>query len=574
MILQALKEYYDRKAADPDAEMAPEGFEWKEIPYVITLSREGMPVNILCTYEGDAKSRRARRYLVPKAVKKTSGVASNLLWDNLEYTTGQLQKGKPERVKEQHKSFADRLKDLGEIQDEGIIAIKKFLCRENKIELLQMHEKWRELKESTVSVSFSLMGDEGLISDRIAVVEAIRTSVSISTVGCTSVCLVSGSKRPIERLHTSIKGVRGAQSSGANIISFNLDAFSSYGKKQGENAPVGTAEVFAYTTALNSLLTKDSRQKLSVGDATTVFWAERSNDLEDAIVDIFGEPPKDNPDRGIKAIKSVFKAAEIGITPDDNDKTKFFVLGLAPNASRISIRFWMVTSVAELKLRIIQHFDDLSIVRGSRDPEYLTLFRLLIATAVQGKSENINPKLSGEMMRAVLDGTPYPWSLLQAVVERIRAERDVTYARASVIKAVLNRQARFSNKQIQEEIKMSLDTENRTIGYRLGRLFATLEKIQMEATPGINATIRDRFYGAASGTPIAVFSNLLRLKNHHLAKLDSKGRKIYFEKLLAEIMESISDFPAHLPLPDQGRFAIGYYHQTQQFYTRKDLEQN
>lgn len=173
-------------------------------------------------------------------------------------------------------------------------------------------------------------------------------------------------------------------------------------------------------------------------------------------------------------------------------------------------------------------------------------------------------------MRAILGGLPYPQTLLDAAIRRIRAEHDIIYARASLIKACINRRTRFDNPDIKEELKVSLDKANTNIGYRLGRLFATLEKIQSEANPGINATIRDRFYGAASGTPVTVFSNLMRLKNHHLAKLESSGRRIYFERLIAEIMDTIEDFPSHLNLANQGRFAIGYYHQNQSFYTKKE----
>jgi CRISPR-associated protein Csd1 len=243
-------------------------------------------------------------------------------------------------------------------------------------------------------------------------------------------------------------------------------------------------------------------------------------------------------------------------------------LGLSPNASRVAVRFWIVDTVAGMATKICRHFEDLRVAHGSKERDYLSLFRLLASIAVQGKSENIPPNLAGDTVRAVLEGLPYPHTLLQAAVRRIKAEHDITYPRAALIKACLNRYARFRSQQ-GEEMAMSLDTTNINIGYRLGRLFATLEKIQQEANPKVAATIRDKFYGAASSTPVTVFGNLMRLKNHHLAKLESPGRRVNLEKLIGEIISEIGDFPAHLTLEDQGRFAIGYYHQMQDFFTKK-----
>jgi CRISPR-associated protein Csd1 len=573
MILQALKEYYDRKETDPDSEVAPTGFEWKEIPYIVELGSDGIPVSLSSTYEGDGKNRRAKRFLVPQAVKKTVRIDANLLWENPEYALGVPVKGKPDRVKKQHAEFIERIETLGECDDDGLRSLRAFLALADKEVVLEKFSTWTEIRESGANLSFGLAGEPGLILERPSVRNAIERFLQGGDAGEPGICLISGCQQPIERLHASIKGVRGSQTSGANIVSFNLDAFTSFGKKQGANAPVGRATAFAYTTALNHLLSKDSRQRMLIGDATTVFWAQKPTDMETQIVDIFGEPETDDPDRGVKAVESLFEAVKSGVLATHEGRNRFYVLGLSPNASRIAIRFWINDTVAGMAGKIVQHFEDLRIVCGPKEKEILPLWRLFASTAVQGKSENIPPNLVGETMRAILDGIPYPLSLLQAVVRRIRAEHDVTYARASLIKACINRRTRFDNPQIKEELNVSLDTSNTKIGYRLGRLFATLEKIQAEANPGINATIRDRFYGAASGTPVTVFSNLMRLKNHHLSKLDSLGRRIYFEKLIAEIMDAVEDFPAHLSLPDQGRFAIGYYHQIQKFYSKKETNQ-
>lgn len=573
MIIQALKEYYDRKSLDPEAQMAPPGFEWKEIPYVIVLKPDGTPVNINSTYEGEGKKRRAKKFLIPQAVKKTSGIASNLLWDNPEYVLGVALKGKPERVTEQHESFKRKIDSLGELDDEGLTAVRQFLNIADKSVMLQDYgQTWQHLIDEAGNVTFQLAGDTCVIPERSKVKSAIFDMMSSNVQGSKSICLVTGQAEEFERLHPAIKGVYGAQTAGANIVSFNLEAFKSFGKEQGANAPIGKNAVNAYTKALNHLLSKDSKQRMQVGDASTVFWAEKKSDFEQQLPDLFGEPPKDDPDRGVKAVESLYRSIENGsYLSKNNDKNRFYVLGLSPNASRIAIRFWIVDTVLGMAEKIRQHFEDIQICHGPKEKETLSIFRLLVSTAALGKSENITPNLAGETMRAILQGLPYPHTLLQASIRRIRAEHEVTYPRAALIKACINRSTRFKNSNIKEELKMSLDENNTNIGYRLGRLFATLEKIQQEANPGINATIRDRFYGAASGTPSTVFGNLMRLKNHHLAKLENVGRKIFFEKLISQIIDGVSaeiSFPSHLVLEDQGRFAIGYYHQVQKFYTK------
>ena len=578
MILQSLYDYYQRK---PD--LPREGFEWKDIPFVIELSKSGSVIQIEDTRTTDGKKKRAKSYLVPQAVKKASNVASNLLWGNAEYVIGwpdekklaeRKSKGKEEdyqeRLKEMHAAFIKVIKDLPkEAQvDDGICAVLKFIDRSGSTELKRCGVVWKDISSGNPNMTFRLQGDVELVCQRPAVVHAVTQAACMHDVDGT--CLITGERAEIERLHPSITGVWGAQTSGANIVSVNdgeSPAFASYGKHQGYNSPVGKAAVFAYTTALKSLLAKDSRQRFQVGDASTVFWADKPTPLEDQFADIFAEPPKDDPDRNGRALKALYESPQQGVAPVKDNQTRFFALGLGPNAARIAIRFWHVETVAALAKTIQQHFDDLAIVRPSFEKPQLSVFRLLLATAVQSKSENIPPNLGGAVMRSIMEGLPYPNTLLQGALLRVRAEQDVTYPQAAVLKAYLNRQLR-SEQTAEKEITVSLDHSNISPGYRLGRLFAVLEKIQEEANPGINATIRERFYGAASSTPVTVFSNLMKLKNHHLGKLENPGRKVNLERLISEIMDGIRDFPSHLSLADQGRFAIGYYHQRQALFSK------
>ena len=381
----------------------------------------------------------------------------------------------------------------------------------------------------------------------------------------------------------------GAQSSGANIVSFNARAFESYGKseRQGENAPVGERAAFAYTTALNHLLAKDSRNRVQVGDASTVFWADAPTqfDGEFTLADFFGET-KDDPDRGVRAVQALHQALASGQLPVGERDAQFFVLGLAPNAARISVRFWLRAPLSELAPRILQHFDDLKLVRRyDSDPATPSLFRLLSCLALLGKLDNVPPRLAGEWMRAILEGQPYPVTLLNAALIRCKAEQsardqngrfkdNVPYLRAAVLKAWLNRDHRRTHPDApanHQHFKEELDMQQTDTPYLLGRLFSVLERVQEEAArPGkLNSTIRDRYYGAASTTPVAVFTTLLRLKNAHIKKL-SGGQSTNFERLIGEIMAPIDDFPRQLTLPQQAKFALGYYHQRQAFYKRKD----
>jgi len=567
MILQALYDYYQRKAADPDpARRLPAfGLEDKEIPFIIELTAEGRPLGIKPTHQGDGKKKQARRYQVPKGVKRSSGVAANLLWDTAEYALGVDTKGKPERVAEQHAAFRQRIAEFPESvrQDAGIQALDSFYANYGYA-ALAADPAWPEIVETNPVVTFRLNNDDDLICQRPAVIAGWGDAAEEG--GKPAFCLVTGEAASVERLHTVIKGVWNAQSSGATLVSFNLDAFTSYNKEQGDNAPVSPLAAFAYTTALNHLLDRNSRQRIQVGDASTVFWAQKDDaEIEEGFAAIFGEP--NDPDQRVEQVRALLGAVQSGQFDGGRGDKLFYVLGLAPNAARVSVRFWHAAPLHEIARQIRQWFADLKVARSAKDPEFPSLFRLLAACAQQGKADNIPPNLGGDIMRAVLSGSPFPATWLNAAVLRCRAEQNVTYLRAAAIKACLNRLQRFQpNQSLDKELSEMLDLENTSPAYRLGRLFAVLERIQEKAI-NPNTTIRERYYGAASSSPVSVFTTLLRLKNHHLAKLNER-EKVHFERLIGEIMGGLTDFPKHLSLAEQGRFALGYYHQRQASFTK------
>jgi CRISPR-associated protein Csd1 len=497
--------------------------------------------------------------------------------------TARKSKGKEadyrDRLNDMHAAFADEVKILSERlhDDPDLRAVLKF-CEHPPLKELEKHgERWGQIKTTNPKLTFRLHGQLDLVCQKPSVVAAIDGLAESGNAN--GMCLITGQRDEIERTHSAIMGVKDKPGAPAqkNIVAVNdgeSPAFRSFNKSQGYNSPVGKRAAFAYTTALNYLLRRDSPQRLQVGDATTVFWADRPTDLETGVVDIFGEPTKDDPDRNVRAVASLYKAIDHGLLENDEGRAKFFALGLAPNASRIAIRFWHHGTVAEMAARIRQHFDDLAIERSPHDPPYLSLFRLLVSVAPLGKADNIPPNLGGELMRSILMGLPYPTTLLTAAVRRVRAEQskkddkgrslqNVTYSRAALIKACVNRATRYSNPAMKEELTMSLDETNANTAYRLGRLFAVLERIQEEANG--KATIREGYYGAASSMPVTVFPTLLKLKNHHITKLEKekKGRAVNLEKLIGVIMQGVDEFPSQLPPQDQGRFHIGYYHQKQ-----------
>lgn len=601
MILQALTDYFDRKD-----DLPKQGWVRRSADYSIVLDESGNCLAIAAL--GTIKNGKTvpQEMLLPsigkQALKHTnSGNDANFLWDNASFIFGRGNKGG-----QKLSAFLHALESWSEgLDDPGVSAVKRFctsIHQESGLatELFRKFQVEDDFEKRDPVIVFRLNSDIEGVHAR----EAVRAKYEDLLAAASSDavlrgnCLVTGATdTPIASNETVIKGVWGAQSAGANIVSFNKRSFESYGKtdRNGENAPVSVRASFAYTTALNHLLRKDSPQRIQVGDASTVFWAECDSDFETAAVDIFGDPPKDDPDCGTRAVQAVLDAVHSGKWGTSDENTRFYVLGLAPNAARISIRFYHCVTQRELGQRIAQHFKDLELARGPHDPQYPSLKRLLqtvcLATSSQpfGDIDRLPPNLGGAIVDAIFESenTPYPALWLNAAVGRCRAEQakktqqgtqaqNVPFARASVIKACLNRQIRRANLSApdhlhEKEFLPMLDLTNTNPGYLLGRLFAVLERLQETSAGGggkLNSTIRDKYYGAMASSPGIVFPTLDNLKTSHLKKLPW-AQKEWFDKLIGGILSELPDIPRQLPLPDQGRFALGYYHQRQDFFTKK-----
>lgn len=579
MILQALNDYYSRMSHDPSSGMPRQGFSEENLSFALSLRPDGTLARVVDLRIGDKKPK-PRRMLVPAAVKRTVGIDPNFLWDNTGYVLGVDGKGKPERTQKTFAAFYELHRKAAEGSDHsGLKAVCAFLSQWNPETFFSLDQADILLDQNCV-----FMWDE--TADYIHDMPGVDRPERGREENDTAWCLVSGRQASIAQLHPSINGVWGAQSSGAALVSFNQDAFTSYGKEQSLNAPVSEDAAFAYTTALNYLLrlrrrkTDDSDSPdgnervrcIQIGDASTVFWAERASPAEDWLEALFSTPAEVKEDaedvRTTTQLHSMLDALRKGrpieeALPEIDPSARFFILGLSPNAARIALRFWHVTTFGDLARNIADHAEAFSVKpQYDRQPKYPTLWQLLIETAVQGKSKNIPPSLAGALTRSVLMGIPYPHSLYAAVLSRIRADKEVSYFRAGLIKAYLVR-------NLKQEVSYMLDENRPDVSYRLGRLFALLEKVQLDAQGNVNATIRDRYIGSASATPGVVFPQLLRLAQHHIAKSEY-GRII--DRRIQNVMETIDGFPAHLSQEDQGTFFIGYYHQRSANYQKSSTE--
>lgn len=580
MILQSLASYYLRESARKGSRIAPVGFEKKEIKFVIEIDEDGNFVGLTDTRAGE---KNGKIYLVPKTVGrsgKDSWKTANLLWDHYGYVLGQQQAGKEnQNAVGQMASFVERLKGLPhEIKNlAGVKAVLNFYEKNGPQQVIKS-ENWEKChKIAGCNLTFRLTEEAVPVTEdknlRKYISEGIEAQPSDpqenKVVGR---CLVTGGIGEISRTHSKI-GLVGNQ---ATLVGFQKNSgYDSYGKEQGYNAPISKTAEFYYITALNTLLSSEFNM-VRTGDVYFIFWGapskmtdEQISLMEQGIKEIISTPVPDasqgNPNAGVASVKNIIESVFTGKTVSDLGD-RFYVLGLCPNKARISVVLWKNGSAKEIAENVCRYHEDIKIVRNE-DRRPPTLRDILCSSEYKGKMENVPSNMAPALIYAVFNASPYPSSLFGHIMQRIRAEHYPNAVRCAYLKAYLNR--KYQNHK-GAEITVALDRDNKNPAYRLGRLFAVLEKVQEEANPGINSTIRDRFYGAMSSSPAAVFPTLMRLKNYHLAKL-VLGRKIDFEMEITDILSSLQPetLPKHLSMEEQGYFALGYYHQRQDLFTSK-----
>ena len=569
-LLQALTSHYDRIHARGEA--PPYGFSRERISYAIVLSDAGEAVAVspLSKRSGNAPGPTVCE--VPQAIRRTSQPAANFLWDKTAYVFGAKRDPvtrKTYPAYREHGAFqALHEALLSDADDDGLRALLRFLRAWDPDDYGALPHAEAMLGSNVI---FRLEGERDWLHERPEArsVWADHLARARSPQG---VCLLTGAQAPIAFVHPAIKGVRGTHAAGAALVTFNLDTFESYGKTQGANAPISIQAAFAYSSALNALLAFGSRRRIRIGEMTVVFWAETTADertaseAERLLSATMVEAPADA--QAANAVASTLESIARGepladATPELPAGTRLHILGLAANVGRLSVRLWHVDTLGALARRIVEHWDDLRI-EPAPWPELPPARRLLYETARQRKAKHIPPALGPALLRAILGGTRYPRTLLGAIIARIRAEKAVSGMRAAICRACLARDHRlgFDDK----EVPVSLNRDETHPAYRLGRLFAVYERVQRAALGAVNATIRDRYFGAASATPATVFPQLARKCAHHLATLHrAEGRRRlahWYEREIDAILDGLDTaFPRSLRLEDQGRFALGYHHQ-------------
>ena len=591
MILQALHSYYQRLLESGAEGLASFGYSPEKISYEIVLSQNGQVVAVNDIRDTSGKKPMPRIIEVPQPPKRANNISPCFLWDKTAYVLGVSASSK--RASREHEAFKElHQSSLASTTDVGLKALLIFLSAWTPDQYTEPHFTTDMLDANLV---FRLEGERGWLHQR---TEAKLVRAKLMTADedldgentDKTMCLVTGEKAPTARLHPSIKGVYGAQTAGASIVSFNLDAFTSYGKNQGDNAPISRPAAFAYTTVLNFLLRRSehNRQRIQIGDTSIIFWAEADDPLhmqeaEFTFESLISDPADDSQEatRLRVVLDQIAKGRPLSeITPKLQEGTQIYVLGLAPNASRISIRFWETQTLGTFAKRIAQHQQDMNLLPAPWKTAPAAP-RVVLATVphrdgAMPKMDDALNNLVGEFMRAVLNGGLYPRSLLANTLMRIRADGNLSGMRAAICKGVLTRERRLGINVHLEEIPVSLDEKSMNPGYRLGRLFAVLEAVQRSALGSqINATIRDRYYGSASATPATVFPLLLRNAQNHLSKVrkEKPGLAVNLEKDIREIVDGLAEhFPRSLHMEAQGQFAIGYYHQAQSRFNKADIE--
>lgn len=565
MILKALYDYYERLGTLPAF-----GMELKEIAFIIVIDRCG---NFLRFEDRRINNKSAQKFLVRKSVGRSSAPVANYLYDNSQYVFGYSDKGDLEQMRKYFDVFKEKICNIyREFPDnEAMKAVHSFYQQEpsNIITTMKQDVLWEDivknLNKKYSTFSFLIEGDTDIV--------AAKKELIVQDKQCsereTKLCLVTGKQAKTVETTTSTM-IQGSQAT-AKLVAFQINSgYDSYGKSKGSNAPISEEAEFEYTTALNHLLCAESRNKFVIGSRTFLFWASSDSEAgkasEESIFSLFGKAEQgDNPDRDIESVRKTFSAVYSGTLPSMKDD-KFFILGLAPNSARIAVVYWDEIPLREFAGMICRHFSDMEISDSRKDKKpYEGLHSILGSVTLGGKSSDVTPNLPDAVVKSIFQGLPYPASLYQSCIRRIRAEQSIGITRAAIIKAYLNR----LNDNNNSKINIMLDKENTNQGYLCGRLFAVLDKIQEEAN-GISS-IRERYMNSASTTPSTVFATILNLSAHHAEKMN-EGRRIYFEKIKQEIISKLpSDgFPAHLDTCDQGRFFVGYYHQRQDFFIKKE----
>lgn len=579
MILQALAKHYENLAAE--GKVSKEGWCEAKVSYAIELMPDGKVKGFISLKTEEERGKKkvwvSTTRMVPQMVTRSSGVSSNFLCDNSKYMLGFDKDGSSKRVLECFQAAKEKhLELLEQAEGEMAASIKAFFETwnpEKEEEKLKESEIWEALTDGG-NLIFYMNGCEAQEDEEIKELwNEKQNSCDGEEGGNTGICLVTGKKAEISRIHRTIKGVPGAQSSGAALVSFNAPAFESYGKEQSYNAPVGKYAEFAYTTALNYLLSQRN-YTFQLGDTMVVYWAENGQQKYQDVFSFALVPTVDNRETIREIFDCIKKDQPIKVEDIEMDsEQRFYILGLAPNAARLSVRFFYQDSFGKILEHISEHYERMKIVQPSWETrEYMSIRDMLMETVNQNsRDKSPIPNMAAMVMQAVLSGERYPASLYTDTLIRIRAdqgERKLSWGRTAILKAYLIR-----NTNWKEGVNyMGLNKENSEQPYLLGRLFAVLEFIQKDTNPGIKATIRDRYFNSACATPASVFPILIKLMNSHIKKLerDNLGAKISYENQLTEIMGKLDEFPRRLTLEEQGKFDLGYYHQVQDKYTKRE----
>ena len=578
MILQALTRYYEDLLSR--GEIAASGWSPAKISYALCLNGAGDLEQVILTMEEVTKGKKTvlqpQTFSLPAAVKRTVGIGANFLWDNSSYLLGVDQKGKPERSRDCFAAAAQKHHAVLDGVDSPIArAILAFFDTWQPEHAAEHPALTGQFEEVTAGANllFRVDGCYPQKDDAIrAAWQSCRESSDPDAVRMQ--CLVTGREDEITATHPAIKGVRNAQSSGAALVSFNAPAFCSYGREQNFNAPVGKYAAFAYTAALNHLLA-DRKNVQLIGDTTVVCWAEGA---DPAYQSFFGTAcfgaetglSDDDLRAALKRLAELKPCDDLGIDPN----RPFYILGLAPNAARLSVRFFLRDSFGRLMKNVNAHYERLEIVRPAyAKTNILPLWAMLRETVnLNSRDKSPSPAMAGAATRAVFSGGPYPASLLEAVMLRIRAERNITWGRAAIIKAYY---LKNPHKDCPKEVlTVSLNEASTDTAYTLGRLFSVYEAVQQAANPGMNTTIKDKYFNSAAAMPAGIFPVLNNLCQKHLRKLDGRQR-VYYDKQIMTLKGILGEsYPMRMTLAQQGSFDLGYYHQTQKRYTKKEDEKN